>query len=63
VHYGTVYFLFYGFVADSWSISQAQSNNSRAQRWLVISHFRPGVSPQSTLGGVKHLNSAPTRQL
>ena len=45
-----LYFLFYGFAADSWSISQAQSNdtNTRAQKWLVIAHYR--VPQGSVLG-------------
>jgi len=45
---------------DSWSISQAHTNSTRAQRCLAISHYRIGVSTQSTLRGVKHFNNTPT---
>jgi len=34
------------FIADSWSISQAQSENTRAQKWLAIAHYRIGVCTQ-----------------
>jgi len=30
------------FVADSWSISQAHPNNTRAQKWLAIAHSSSG---------------------
>jgi len=40
------------FVADSWSISQVQSNNSRAPKWLGIAHYRIGVCTQHR--GAKH---------
>jgi len=48
------------FVPDSWSISQAHSNNTRAQKWLATAHYRIGVSTQSTLRGAKDFNTAPT---
>jgi len=41
------------FVADAWSIAWAQSNNARAQKWLVIEHYRVGVSTLSTLRGAR----------
>ena len=47
------------FVAHSWFLSQAHLNNTRAQKWLAIAHYRIGVSTQSTLRGAKHFN-APT---
>ena len=43
------------FVANSWSISQAQSKDTRAQGMVGI-----GVCTQPTLMGAKHCNSAPT---
>jgi len=52
-------FLFYGFASNPWCIPQEQSN-TRTQKWLVIAHYRAGVSTQSTLRGAKHFNSAPT---
>jgi len=42
------------------TISQAQSNNTRAKNWLVIVYCRLGVGTQSTLRGVKPFNSAST---
>jgi len=37
------------FVADAWSISRAQSNDTRAQTSFVTAHYRVGVSTHSTL--------------
>jgi len=31
------------FISDLWSISQAQSNNTRAQKGLAKAHYRIGV--------------------
>jgi len=45
------------FVADAWSIAQAQSNITRAQQSLVVAHYRVGVSIQSTLRGAKQNTS------
>jgi len=36
------------------SIPQAQSNNTRAQKWLAIAHYRIGAC---TLAGAKHLTA------
>jgi len=45
-------------VTNSWSLSQAHSNNTRAQKKLAIAHYRIGVSTQSTWA--KHFNNAST---
>jgi len=43
---------YYLYIADSWSISQAQSNNTSAQKWLTVAHYRIGVSTQPTLRNI-----------
>jgi len=48
------------FVADSQTISQAQSNNTRAQKWLAVAHYRIGVCTLLSLIGGNHFNSDPT---
>jgi len=47
------------FVADAWSIARTQSNNTRAQQSLVITHYRVRVSTQSTLRGAKNTFTVP----
>ena len=37
LHHQNYYYL---FASDSWSISQTQSNTTRAQKWLGIAHYR-----------------------
>ena len=46
-------FLMIYFIADAWSISRAQSNNTRAQQTSVTVHDKVGASTQSTPRGEK----------
>ena len=48
------------FIADSWSISQAQSENTRAQKMVNHSALQNRCLHATTLIGAKHFNSAPT---
>jgi len=32
-------------------------SNTKAEKWLVIAHYRVGVNTQSVLKGTKHFNS------
>jgi len=50
-------FLYYWFAVDSWSIPKAQSNNTRAQKWLAMEHCRVGAITQSTLRRAKHFDN------
>ena len=38
-----LYYYYYIFSADAWSISRVRSNNTIAQKRLVIAHYRVGV--------------------
>jgi len=47
------------FITDSWSISQTQSYNTRAQKMVshTVAHYRIGICTRPTLRGA---NSTPT---
>jgi len=37
-----------GFITDLWSISQRYMNETKAYKWLVMAHYRVGVSTINT---------------
>jgi len=50
------------FIADSWSISQMQSYNTRAQEMVsrTVARYGIGICTRPTLRGAIHFNSTPT---